>query len=398
MASVGLGQYSSMKKCPPFWEECRSVLIFGAGNMGKDVFRVLAERGISVAGFLDRRAQGDETWNGVPVLQPDDECISLEDRKQAGVIMAIHNRDVEVPPITKKLRSLGYGRIITLIELYDWVGKELGNRFWLTSRDFYAGREPLIAAASDLWADEASRALYAATIRFRLTGDYSVLPAPDRQHQYFPPELPAWKTPLRFVDCGAFDGDTLVSFINAGIPIESVAAFEPDPVNFGKLANLVRANRLLTDVALWPCGVGPAVGQVRFAAGKGEGSAQCAEGAVVVQCVSLDEAIPNFAPTLIKMDIEGAEYAALLGARRTIARYRPNLAISVYHRPEDIWQIPLLLARTCGTGEGAASTYAPIGSADADPSFMPASPGSYQFFLRSHGYSGFELVLYAIPI
>ena len=48
------------------------------------------------------------------------------------------------------------------------------------------------------------------------------------------------------------------------------------------------------------------------------------------------------------MDIEGAEYEALLGARGTISKYRPGLAISLYHRPADLWQIPLLINEMLG--------------------------------------------------
>ena len=45
----------------------------------------------------------------------------------------------------------------------------------------------------------------------------------------------------------------------------------------------------------------------------------------------------------IKMDIEGSEYNALLGARETIVRNRPILAISIYHRKEDIWVLPSVI-------------------------------------------------------
>ena len=43
----------------------------------------------------------------------------------------------------------------------------------------------------------------------------------------------------------------------------------------------------------------------------------------------------------IKMDIEGFELPALAGAERVIDQFRPRLAISLYHRPEDIFEIPL---------------------------------------------------------
>lgn len=359
----------------PFWKECPVVFIYGAGNVGKDVCRALMKHGVRVAGFLDHKAQEGDSWNGTPIFQPDDARIFLPDRKRAGVIIAIHNRDVEIPPILEKIRALGYGRRVTLIELYDWMGKELGNRFWLTQRAYYQPLESVIRTAVNLWADEASRALYVAIINFRLTGDYNLLPVPDKKHQYFPPDLPAWKTPLRLVDCGAFDGDTLINLMNAGISIESVAAFEPDETNFGKLTSFVRRTKALEDVALWPCGVSATARQLRFASGKGEACMISTAGETFIQCVSLDEAIPTFAPTLIKMDIEGAEYDALMGAQGLMTRYKPALAISLYHRPEHLWQIPMLVERLCGM-----------------------SGGGHRLYLRSHGFNGFDLVLYAVPV
>lgn len=42
----------------------------------------------------------------------------------------------------------------------------------------------------------------------------------------------------------------------------------------------------------------------------------------------------------IKMDVEGSEMAALEGASQTIRDLKPKLAISAYHKPEDLWEIP----------------------------------------------------------
>jgi hypothetical protein len=62
-----------------------------------------------------------------------------------------------------------------------------------------------------------------------------------------------------------------------------------------------------------------------------------------INVVSLDEHMAGQRVTFIALDIEGGELAAIQGAKGIIAEQKPKLAISVYHRPEDIWEIPLLV-------------------------------------------------------
>lgn len=391
-------EFNNLEKPELFWEERTKTIIYGAGNIGKDVFCILKDNGIHASGFLDQKAKPDSYWHGVPIYQPNDHQFSTDERNKMNVIVAIHNRDVEIPPIIEMLKSFGYGRIVTLIELYDHFDKELGNRFWLTSRAYYKSFEPFIEEAFNLWEDDESKNLYKAIMQFRLTGEYDALPKPDMEHQYFAPDLPAWKRPLRFVDCGAFDGDTLSYLIKNDIPIESVAAFEPDKGNYNKLSQFVKNNiTCLKNVTLWPCGVHSSTKQMRFSSGNGEASLMTAKGDVVIQSLSLDDAIPDFAPTLIKMDIEGAEYEALLGARDIISKYRPGLAISLYHRPADLWQIPILINEITGGGTDAISEC--MHSMDLKRSCMALpNNNSYKYFLRSHGFNDFDLVMYATKV
>ncbi len=70
----------------------------------------------------------------------------------------------------------------------------------------------------------------------------------------------------------------------------------------------------------------------------------------------------------VKMDIEGSELAALRGGERALRKWRPKLAISLYHRPEDYFAIPLWLD-ALGLG--------------------------YRFFLDHYSIHGEETVLYA---
>ena len=69
------------------------------------------------------------------------------------------------------------------------------------------------------------------------------------------------------------------------------------------------------------------------------------------------------------MDIEGAEYKALLGAEQTIRKYKPKLAISVYHNRCDIWEIPKLVL-----------------SYNSD----------YKLYFRTYSFTGNDTIMYAI--
>jgi hypothetical protein len=139
-----------------------------------------------------------------------------------------------------------------------------------------------------------------------------------------------------------------------------------------KLSRFVSSHkRELPEVNLFPCGVYSSTVQLAFETGQGMASNISNRGTTFIQCVALDDAIPTLAPNLIKMDIEGAEYNALLGARLIISTHTPGLAVSLYHRPEHLWQLPMLVESI--------------------------APGKYKFYTRSHAMNDFELVLYAIP-
>jgi hypothetical protein len=117
------------------------------------------------------------------------------------------------------------------------------------------------------------------------------------------------------------------------------------------------------------CAVGSQAGRLRFSA-TGTGSAGLAEdGDHEVDCITLDDLLRDCRATYIKMDVEGAELEALRGGEVVIRRDLPILAVSAYHRPDDLWRIPLL---------------------------MRALSPEYELFLRPH-YEFTDLVCYAVP-
>lgn len=349
-----------------------SVLLYGAGTIGRDSLGVLQGAGVLVGAFLDAKPLPFSEIQGVPLLRPDDPCFSAEQRRETTVIVTIFNAYVEMPSLHARLAELGWAKVITFMAFYEAFAGELGNRYWLTNREYYSPLTAQLDAVRALWADDRSRDVFDGIMRFRLSGDYATLEPAELDSQYFPPDLPAWRTPLRLVDCGAYDGDTLRQVRGLSLPLEAYAAFEPDLANYAKLSKEVHAapNGAQGQTVLLPCGAWSHACQLRFSSGQGSGSAVNAAGDTVIQCVGIDEALSSFHPTLIKMDIEGAELPALLGAARSIKADRPGLAICLYHEPSHLWQIPLLIA---------------------------GWHLDYRFYLRCHCHNGFELVLYAIP-
>ncbi|MDR2365451.1 MAG: FkbM family methyltransferase [Zoogloeaceae bacterium] len=345
-----------------------AVLIYGAGNKGWEVLRFLEARGYAVSGFLDTHAKPGQHLEGIPVRTLEDWLRDNASPASHSVVIAVHNYLADIVPLQQSLKDKGFRQALNIVEFYNVFPGALPDHYWLTGKNSYAAFGAALDRLDSLLADALSRQWLEAVARFRLSGDHALLLPPALNDQYCPRDLPEWTRPLRLIDCGAFDGDTLECLKRSGYDFECVAAFEPDMENFRKLAQAAGG---YGNVVCLPCAVGAKTGPVYFSAEANMSSRVSASGGGgFAQCVALDEALPGFRPNLIKMDIEGAELDALRGARRMIEKHRPGLAVSLYHTPGHLWQIPLMLH-------------------DWNP--------DYRFYLRGHAQNTFDLVLYAFP-
>jgi FkbM family methyltransferase len=228
-------------------------------------------------------------------------------------------------------------------------------------------------AAYRLFEDETSKALFAAHLRWRMTLDPSALPIPTYDNQYFVAGVVSPRHCRHFVDIGAYTGDSLLALAAfAGEELRAYRGYEPDAANYGRLAETAQTIREASpsiDVAIDQIAVGAGEGVLWFSndgaatshIGSGEAAAQ-------VRCAALDD-LDVGRPSYVKIDVEGAEDAVLRGADRTLRSAQPTIAIASYHRPTDLFELPLRLR---------------------------AYAGDYRFFLRSHGDAGVDLVCYAV--
>lgn len=146
-------------------------------------------------------------------------------------------------------------------------------------------------------------------------------------------------------DIGAFTGETSIWFISVIEGKGRVFSFEPEPINFKKLSENIAINNLQESVTPVPYGLWDINQTLRFS-NSGGGNTIKPGGAKQLEVVKFDDYIRENNINkidFIKMDIEGAEMAALRGAASSIKLFKPKLAISIYHRASDIIDIPLFL-------------------------------------------------------
>jgi len=349
-----------------------SLLLFGAGGLGRRCLAGLRRQGIEPVAFADsNQSLWNSTVDGLRVLSPG-EAAERFGRAAVFVVTIWGARPPDrMADRISQLQSLGCEKVIPFGPLF-WKYPEGVLPHYaadLPHKVITASREVL--EAFDLWADAESRQEFLAQLRWRLFFDFDDLSPP--QHPiYFPPDLVRLHANEVFVDCGAFDGDTLSQFLTAsGGSFQQVVAFEPDPANFARLNGSVAAlpGPMRGRIDIKCAAVGAADGNCRFADREGP-SSHLGEGDLIVEVVALDRYLGATRPTFIKMDIEGGEPDALAGARDHIQNDAPTLAISCYHRQDHLWAIPLLIH-----------------------SINP----NYAFYLRPHDVEVWDLVCYAIP-
>ncbi len=285
--------------------------IAGAGEKGIHTLNSLVHAGYKVVAFLDndKRKQG-HSLQGIPIL-------SFEDfsKNQDGIIAVIAN---------------GY----------------YGNAFYESLKKNNYPDEHIFLNKGDLLVN--------------IFGE-----------EYF--DIPLHKAGKKevFIDAGGYDGRDSLKFLDwCKSEYKEIYVFEPDQDNCKMIADRMQGYKN--------------VNVLDFALGKEDGDGYFdinmnnKEGSKLgkypwmqpVHIRSIDSVLQGNEATFIKMDIEGAEMDALIGAKETIKKHRPILAISVYHRAFDLLNIPIYIK-----------------------SIVP----EYKMYLRHYSNTVYDLVLYCIP-
>jgi len=340
------------------------LILFGAGWLGRRTLEGLRSIGISPTAFVDNNPSLWGTQIDGLTVYSRARALDKWGRTGVFVVTIFHGT-----PVRQQLIEEGFRTVVPspyLFWKYPGTFLPFGGISLPEDTLDDSGR---VQAASEIWADEQSLSVYRTQLQWRMSLDYGVLPpASPTEETYFPPEVLSVADEL-FVDCGAFDGDSIQAFFEQRAGMNAAAiAIEPDPSNYTALR--ARMEGLGVSVDIRNVGASSAKGHFLFEASGTAGSTLTESGTMLVPCEPIDSIVGSRKVTYLKMDIEGAELDALKGAAGVIQRDRPVLAICLYHKPQDLWEIPLSVR-----------------------SLLP----EYKLLLRAHSEECWELVLYAIP-
>lgn len=309
------------------------LILLGAGSVIAQGFveRLIA-RGHVIA--LVDNAKAGATVKGVPVIG-DGDLDALTGKVSDAVGIVCCSSGAAVDHFVKLWNDRG-----PLVSWFEVIsrsapGDDIGGSFAFL-RDFGDEKQILAlhAATRDVFDDVLSRQTFDALMLYRLTWDARVLAQVNRPEKaiYFEADVMPLGDHEVMVDGGAFDGDTVRDFAaKCAGRFAHVHSFEIDPRN---AEAFLAGTADIPHVSLHRIGLWNAPGEMGFEARTDNCSRLSDTASVKVPLDALDN-LGLGRVSLFKLDIEGAEFEALQGARRTIETYKPKLALSIYHKAGD---------------------------------------------------------------
>ena len=331
------------------------LVLWGASKMAKFISRILYKNGISVSAIFTDYPERNETFNGMIVSS----FYELSEKFIKFNILVAHGEF----SLIEKYRN--FNQVENIFTLFDWhdLGFSFGDKFLnensLCLNNLY-----------DNLSDKLSKDSFDKYITSRATNNWDYIRPFVRPCQYFPDFIELEDDEI-LVDCGAFTGDTLLDFI---IRIKGRYGFyyavEPSPKNAKNIETIIKekklSNILIVQKAVWN-----SIEKFSFTEDIDSSHInlnKITDDNIIVGTELIDNICSSQA-SFIKMDVEGAELMALKGAAKTINLNKPKLAISIYHKADDLITIPSFLKELCP---------------------------DYKFYFRLHNKLGSDAVLYAI--
>lgn len=355
-------------------ETNKPIVLYGMGNGADKILAALDEREIEIADFFasDGFVRG-HSFHGKTVLSYAD----VKEKYGTGNFIVLLSFASALPNVIERIEQ-----IASETELYapdiPVVLNETATHSEVFDLAYFNEHEAELDAVDELLADDRSRELLYDVISYRLSGEIPyLLDRFDERDDVYRTLLSPQKF-IRAADLGAYNGDTARELLPYAPNLREIYCMEPDPRSFRKLSKYAEEETRCRVVPLNYAAhdkseilMFESSGNRNATLGSGNPASKKRE---FVSCDSLSHLLENYeSPRIdyIKFDVEGAEDKAIDGCLPIIKRDRPELLVSLYHRREDLFALPLKLASLLD---------------------------GYDFYLRRFRYiPAWDLNLYAIP-
>ena len=314
------------------------ILLYGAGIYGNETLNFIRKNlhngTEAVSAFIDDTPNKiGTTVNNIPVLRPDLGVTAFPDSL---ILLCCDERGHST--MTDKLLAMGISKERILVPEIAFLDFDEDPQFIRTF-------ENEIRCVGEMLSDGLSKRVLYNVLQYRLTHDSRLLDtiSDNVSRRYFDKDLLNGVGKGSYLDCGSYRGDSLEGYLQyCGAEIENVTCCEPDIDNFKHLR--AYADTLdIPDIHLENKGVWHTAGVLHFAATGDKSSSIASKGTQSIAVDTVDHLVGDGSLDFLKIEVNGAEFEALLGACQVIRRETPVVAVSVYHNREDILRIPLLL-------------------------------------------------------
>lgn len=321
------------QECYSF-EYNKEVCIWGRSISALTLYVELRSRGVRVIGFTDSYACEKEVFAGLPVFT----FYQLQRMNNLVIYISTVNEQF-LRQILDKVEGLSNAEILCRRSVYGAGYYDVVRLRELIEKDLKE-----IEETRSVLCDEKSIKTFNNLLEYRVCNNVRLIEEIYEQGhgQYFPKDeiVPIEKNEI-FIDAGGYNGETSFRFAKwVKDDYSKIYIMEPDKLMAEVIEEYVKIKKL-KNVVLINKGVYSSEKEIAFHRDFLSGSS-CIQldGEESIQTISIDRMLAGKKATYIKMDIEGAEREALLGADQTIRMYKPKLAISIYHQEDDLWKIP----------------------------------------------------------
>jgi len=359
---------SSNEETENFYNKVRKakqICLFGASLNGHSLAYYLKSRHIKINFFCDNNP---DLWNkgiclNIPCFSPE-RIKTINDRSIYIIISSRYYNEIQ-----KQISGFGFHNYFTCpsylyLKIKNYLLENNVNEI-----------KNNISTLLDILDDETSKKILTGIIKNWFSSINNFVNINNWKktegNQYFPHEIIKLKEDEVFIDGGAFDGDTIEVFLKeTSSKFNKIISYELDKNNYQKLIkNIYKYEPEINNkIISYNLGL----------LDKNKNTSYCSSSTSAIidsdsneigKVIKLSEHLKNTIPSYIKMDIEGAELEALKGAEEVIKKYKPKLAICVYHKPEHFWEVPLFIKK-----------------------IVP----EYKIYLRHHSHDITETVCYAV--